>query len=386
MKENQIDRWIFYTVLGLMAFGIIMVYSASAFYADKFRSDHLYYLKRQLLWVFLGIILILVAYKFPYEKLQKKTWIFIFISLLLLMYLNVRRGGRWIPLGFLNIQVSDIARLSLIIFLADSLSRKEQYLDSFKEGFIPHLFYILLFAFLIVIQPDFSSAFMLVLIGLSILFISPIPVRYFVYSFLLIMPAAALVIKISAYKFERIIAFLHPEQDVLGKGYQILQSLISLGAGGITGVGFAQSNQKLFFLPEAHTDFIYSIIGEEWGLLGTIFVLGLFLILMMRGLALTRKAPDKFTRYLAFGLTANLVFYALINMMVATHLAPPTGLPLPFISYGGSSMLISSLCVGLLLNISNNVNSTVRTAAFVGMERSALHRKLRSLGINTSER
>ena len=364
MKENQIDRWIFYTVLGLMAFGIIMVYSASAFYADKFRSDHLYYLKRQLLWVFLGIILILVAYKFPYEKLQKKTWIFIFISLLLLMYLNVRRGGRWIPLGFLNIQVSDIARLSLIIFLADSLSRKEQYLDSFKEGFIPHLFYILLFAFLIVIQPDFSSAFMLVLIGLSILFISPIPVRYFVYSFLLIMPAAALVIKISAYKFERIIAFLHPEQDVLGKGYQILQSLISLGAGGITGVGFAQSNQKLFFLPEAHTDFIYSIIGEEWGLLGTIFVLGLFLILMMRGLALTRKAPDKFTRYLAFGLTANLVFYALINMMVATHLAPPTGLPLPFISYGGSSMLISSLCVGLLLNISNNVNSTVRTSNF----------------------
>ena len=364
MKENQIDRWIFYTVLGLMAFGIIMVYSASAFYADKFRSDHLYYLKRQLLWVFLGIILILVAYKFPYEKLQKKTWIFIFISLLLLMYLNVRRGGRWIPLGFLNIQVSDIARLSLIIFLADSLSRKEQYLDSFKEGFIPHLFYILLFAFLIVIQPDFSSAFMLVLIGLSILFISPIPVRYFIYSFLLIMPAAALVIKISAYKFERIIAFLHPEQDVLGKGYQILQSLISLGAGGITGVGFAQSNQKLFFLPEAHTDFIYSIIGEEWGLLGTIFVLGLFLILMMRGLALTRKAPDKFTRYLAFGLTANLVFYALINMMVATHLAPPTGLPLPFISYGGSSMLISSLCVGLLLNISNNVNSTVRTSNF----------------------
>ena len=364
MKENQIDRWIFYTVLGLMAFGIIMVYSASAFYADKFRSDHLYYLKRQLLWVFLGIILILVAYKFPYEKLQKKTWFFIFISLLLLMYLNVRRGGRWIPLGFLNIQVSDIARLSLIIFLADSLSRKEQYLDSFKEGFIPHLFYILLFAFLIVIQPDFSSAFMLVLIGLSILFISPVPVRYFIYSFLLIMPAAALVIKISAYKFERIIAFLHPEQDVLGKGYQILQSLISLGAGGITGVGFAQSNQKLFFLPEAHTDFIYSIIGEEWGLLGTIFVLGLFLILMMRGLALTRKAPDKFTRYLAFGLTANLVFYALINMMVATHLAPPTGLPLPFISYGGSSMLISSLCVGLLLNISNNVNSTVRTSNF----------------------
>ena len=379
MKENQIDRWIFYTVLGLMAFGIIMVYSASAFYADKFRSDHLYYLKRQLLWVFLGIILILVAYKFPYEKLQKKTWIFIFISLLLLMYLNVRRGGRWIPLGFLNIQVSDIARLSLIIFLADSLSRKEQYLDSFKEGFIPHLFYILLFAFLIVIQPDFSSAFMLVLIGLSILFISPIPVRYFVYSFLLIMPAAALVIKISAYKFERIIAFLHPEQDVLGKGYQILQSLISLGAGGITGVGFAQSNQKLFFLPEAHTDFIYSIIGEEWGLLGTIFVLGLFLILMMRGLALTRKAPDKFTRYLAFGLTANLVFYALINMMVATHLAPPTGLPLPFISYGGSSMLISSLCVGLLLNISNNVNSTVRTSNFHFANRAVENFKNRKL-------
>lgn len=379
MKENQLDRWIFYTVLGLMAFGIIMVYSASAFYADKFRNDHLFYLKRQLLWVFIGIILILVTYKFPYEKLLKKTWVLLLISLVLLVYLIIRNNGRWIPIGFINVQVSDIARLSLIVFFADSLSRKEKYLSSFKEGFIPHLFYITLFAFLILVQPDFSSAFMLVLVCMSILFISPIPFRFFFYSILMISPVAIFVIKISTYKFDRVMAFLHPEQDVLGKGYQIIQSLISLGAGGVTGVGFAQSNQKLFFLPEAHTDFIFSIIGEEWGLIGTFFVLSLFFILLMRGLALTRNAPNKFTSYLAFGLTANLVFYGIINMMVATHLAPPTGLPLPFISYGGSSMLISSICVGLLLNISNKVYSKVSVSNYRFTNRAVENFKNRKL-------
>jgi cell division protein FtsW len=356
MSKTQLDRWIFYTTLGLIAFGIIMVYSASAFYADKFQNDHLFYLKKQLLWVFMGIVLILITYKFPYEHLQGWCWLFIVISVFLLGYLLVTQHTRWIPLGFFHIQVSDIARMSLIFFFADSLSRKEKYLKSFKEGFIPHVFYIFFIAGLITVQPDFSSAFMIVLIGMSILFISTIPMRYFFLTFISISVIAGLIIKFSPYKFDRINAFLHPEQDVLGNGYQIIQSLISLGSGGITGVGFAQSNQKLFFLPEAHTDFIYSIIGEEWGLIGTIFILALFFILLWRGFTLTRNATDKFSRYLAFGLTINLVLYALINMMVSSHLAPPTGLPLPFISYGGSSMLTSCISIGLLLNISRKTN------------------------------
>ena len=356
MSKTQLDRWIFYTTLGLIAFGIIMVYSASAFYADKFQNDHLYYLKKQLLWVFMGIVLILITYKLPYERLQGWCWLFIVISIFLLGYLLATQYTRWIPLGFFHIQVTDIARMSLIFFFADSLSRKEKYLRSFKEGFVPHVFYIVLLAGLITAQPDFSSAFMIVIIGMSILFISAIPKRYFFLTFIGITAVASLIIKFSAYKFDRLEAFLHPEKDVLGKGYQIIQSLISLGAGGITGVGFAQSNQKLFFLPEAHTDFIFSIIGEEWGLIGTIFILSLFFILLWRGFTLTRNAADKFSSYLAFGLTINLVLYALINMMVSSHLAPPTGLPLPFISYGGSSMLTSCICIGLLLNISRKTN------------------------------
>jgi cell division protein FtsW len=273
-------------------------------------------------------------------------------SLGLLFYLYFSGSGRWIHIGPFHIQVVDIARLSLVIFFADSLTRKEQYLKNFMQGFFPHLFYILLFAGLIVVQPDFSSAFMVSMIGLAMMFISPIPVRYFLVSSLALIPAAAALIYVSAYKFARIMAFLHPESDHLGKGYQIIQSLISLGAGGISGVGFAQSNQKLFFLPEAHTDFIFSIIGEEWGLLGTVFVIILFFLLTWRGIYIIKHVPDKFSKYLAFGLLINLIFYALINMLVAVHLAPPTGLPLPFISYGGSSMLISCISVGLLLNIS----------------------------------
>lgn len=382
MNKTRLDRWIVYTVLGLIAFGIIMVYSASAFYADKFHHDHAFYLKRQMLWVMLGIVIGIIAFKFPYEKLQKWTWGFMLVSFVLLVYLLVSGLKRWIPVGFIHIQVSDVARLSLILFFADSLSRNEHYLKSFKYGFFPHLFYVVLLAGLIVAQPDFSSAFMLVLVGVTMLFISPIPIRYFLGSGLILIPGAALLIYFSDYKLDRIMAFLHPEKDVLGNGYQIIQSLISLGSGGITGVGFAHSSQKLFFLPEAHTDFIFSIIGEEWGLAGTLFILTLFFILMWRGIVLTRRAPDKFSSYLAFGLTVNLVSYALMNMLVAVHLVPPTGLPLPFISYGGSSLLSSSACVGLLLNISGRIHSEVHRSNHQFANRARLNfenRRLRYL-------
>jgi cell division protein FtsW len=379
MKQHRLDFWIFYTVLGLMAFGIIMVYSSSAFYADKFRQDHLFYLKRQLLWVFSGIVLMIIAYKFPYEKLQKKSWIFMAVSFFLLFFLLVTRSGRWIVAGFFHIQVSDIARLSIILFFADSLSRKEQYLCSFTQGFIPHLFYIVLFGVLIIFQPDFSSAFMLSSIALAMMFISPIPIKFFLSLTVVFIPLTAAIIKFSSYKLDRITGFLNPESDVLGKGYQIIQSLISLGAGGLTGLGFAQSNQKLFFLPEAHTDFIFSIIGEEWGFLGTSFILILFAILAYRGVIIIKKVPDNYSKYLAFGLTANIIFYALINMMVAVHLAPPTGLPLPFISYGGSSMLTSSITVGLLLNISARAHSRVQVSNYQFAQRAVQNYNNRKL-------
>ncbi len=355
--KNYLDRWIFFIVLGLMAFGIIMVYSSSAFYAERFRGDHLYYLKRQLLWVFAGIFVMLAASRFPYRKLQGKTPAFIILSIALLIYLLASPFNRWIIVGNFHLQVSDVARLSLILFLADSLQRKEEFLSSYGQGFVPHMVYVVVFAGLILFQPDFSSAAMIVIISLAIMWVSPIPIRYFLYSFSpLLIPAYFAVIH-SAYKLDRVTAFLHPESDVLGKGYQIIQSLISLGSGGIVGVGFAQSKQKMFFLPEAHTDFIFSIIGEEWGLIGTVFILLLFFLLMWRGIALVNRARDNFSRYLAMGLTANLILYALVNMMVAAHLAPPTGLPLPFVSYGGSSMLVCSISAGLLMNISSVIHS-----------------------------
>lgn len=358
VEEKQYpDMALVISVFLLIFIGIIMVYSASGYYAERVYNDSQFFLKKHVMWLFLGLLGMGIAYRIPYKKLQRLSPFLLLVSLIILVDLAFFHKGRWMYLGPVHFQGVDVARFALIFFLADSLSRKENILQSYSEGLFPHLFYIGLFGFLVVRQPDFSSAFLLVLTGLTLLFVAPIKMRHLTATAFAFLPLALLVIAVSPYKVDRIKAFLEPEKDLAGKGYQIYQSLISLGSGGISGVGFAQSKQKLFFLPEAHTDFIFSIVGEEWGLVGTLLIVSLFGVIMFRGIKIARHASDRFTFYLTVGLTSHFVYFALAHMMVTLHLLPPTGLPLPFVSYGGTSLFFSCVAAGLLLKISSETFS-----------------------------
>ena len=269
-------------------------------------------------------------------------------------------------MGPIHFQGVDVAKFALIFFLADSLSRKEGDLQDYNKGFFPHFFYLFIFGLLAVLQPDFSSTIMLMLIGFTMLFVSPVKIKHLFATVLGLIPFLALAIWLNPYMQDRLTAHNDMEQNIMDKAYQVNQSLISLGSGGIVGVGYAESKQKMFFLPEAHTDFIFSIIGEEWGLIGTTFVVLLFLIILFRCFKIASNSFDRFSFYLTVGVTAHFVFYAMTHMMVTLHLVPPTGLPLPFISYGGTFMLFSCIYAGLLLNLSNQAfsESSIRQQRF----------------------
>ncbi len=354
MKKQTINSWLVFAFFCLMLLGIIMVYSASAFYAQHRFGDHFYFLKQHLLNLFVGLIALVVSLSVPYKKLRGLTWFLMLIAAVVLVYAAII-GKRWIFIGTLHFQAVDVAKLAIILFFADSLSRKEKYLSSFSEGLFPHLFYLLIFALLVLMQPDFSSATMLILIGLTMLFVSPVRITHLALTGVAILPLLVAAVIISPYKMRRVFSFLNPGEDLSGMGYQVHQSLVSLGRGGITGVGFAESTQKMFFLPEAHTDFIFAIIGEEWGLIGTLAIVALFGIILFQGAKIARQARDRLDFYLVVGITAHFVLYATINMMVTLRLLPATGLPMPFISYGGTALVLSCFLAGLMLNVSAQI-------------------------------
>ncbi len=353
MKKKYIDPYLLGTFFLLMLLGIIMVYSASAFYARQYKVDHLYFLKRHLAWLFLGLIAMGIAYSFPFKKLQGYTAIPLLFGVALLFYAGVILHGRWVFFGPIHFQAVDAAKFTLILFFADSISRKEKFMHRYADGLFPHLVYLMLFAGLVLLQPDFSSAFMLILIGVTMLFVAPVRIQHLLLTGAACIPPLIVVVLLSPYKMQRVMSFFHPEADLKGAGYQVYQSLVSLGTGGITGVGFARSTQKMFFLPEAHTDFIFAIIGEELGLFGTLLVITLFGIIVVRGISVALRTSDKFTMYLTVGIVVHFALYALINMMVTLRLVPATGLPLPFISYGGTALLFSCVYAGMLLRFAN---------------------------------
>ncbi|RMG61746.1 MAG: putative lipid II flippase FtsW [Calditrichaeota bacterium] len=359
VEEKLLDLWLVGAVSLLLVWGIIMVYSASAFYADRAFGDHMHFLKRHLMWLFVGISVMGIAYRLPLDRLAQFSRPLLGMAFLLLVYLAFVHRGRWLHLGPVNLQGVDLAKFALIVYFADSLARREADLPSFSRGLLPHLMVLAVMGFLVWRQPDFSSAAMLVLIGGVMLLVSPVRLQHLLGTGLVMALLAATAVLSLPYQRARLMAFLHPDGDPQGKLYQIYQSLIALGSGGIGGVGFAQGHQKQFFLPEAHTDFIFAIIGEEWGLVGTVLILSLFFVIMIRGLSIARKASGRFEFYLTAGITAHLVLYALVNMMVNLGLLPPTGLPLPFISYGGSAMVFSCVYVGLLLNLNRVASSRV---------------------------
>lgn len=379
MKKNSIDIWLFSAFFLLILLGIIMIYSSSAYYAEGRFGDNFFFIKRHFMWLFLGVIAMAFAYSFPYQRLAGYTGILILLALGIMVYLAFIADNRWVSIGPLSFQGVDVAKFALIFFLADSLSRKEADLHDYNKGFFPHFFYLFLFAALVVLQPDFSSAVMVMLIGFTILFVSPVKIRHILLTGLALIPLAVMVIRLSPYMLSRIDAHEKMDQHLMDKAYQVYQSLISFGSGGITGAGYAESKQKMYFLPEAHTDFIFSIIGEEWGLIGTTFVILLFLIIMFRGLKIAHRALDRFSYYLAVGITAHFTLYAMIHMMVTLHLVPSTGLPLPFISYGGTFMVSSCVYAGLLLNIANRTLSEMSLRQQRFSRRAAENFQLRKL-------
>jgi cell division protein FtsW len=346
------------TVLTLVAFGIVMIYSASAVFAHQRYGSGQYFLIRQTVFAALGLAVMVVAARIDYHRLRAFTYPFLFVSLGLLLVTAVGFGhaaggaARWISVGPIHIQPAEIVKVAMICWLAYSLSKKTERIRSFSVGFLPHVLGAGFVMILCLKQPDFGSAVMIGLITFFMLFAAGARLGYILGAGMLALPIVYFLVAGSEYRMRRITAFLSPFQYRHTAGYQIAESLMSFGAGGTTGVGIGDSHQKLLFLPEAHTDFISAIIGEELGFLGFLAMVFAFLLLVARGLRAAFGAVDEYGTYLAVGITLFLGTQAFTNLAVAVGLLPTKGLVLPFISYGGSSLLVNCLAVGLLLNVS----------------------------------
>lgn len=366
--KQQYDRWILFIVLLLIIIGLMAVYSSTSIISpdmiEKYRRkgvaiSQFGFLKKQLFTVLLGIIAMYIAYKTPLNYLKKMSIPLLVISLICLLMVftkfGITAGGarRWIRIWPSTFQPSELVKLSMVIFLSWYMSLSSYKRDKFISFAVP-VCIMGIFQVIFIKQPDFGAVMSLGLLTMSLLFLSGIRLRYM---FSLGIIAVPLIIKLISepYRWKRVVAFLDPWKDAQGSGFQLVQSLIALGSGGIKGVGLGEGKQKLSFLPEVHTDFIFSLIGEELGFIGVVFVVFLFFILFFKGIAIARRTSDLFAYYLAFGISIMIALQAVINFAVVTGMVPTKGLPLPFISYGGSSLLVSMTAIGLLLNVSKTV-------------------------------
>jgi cell division protein FtsW len=346
-------------VLVLLTFGVVMVYSASAVYAGARLGDGLWFFKRQAAAALAGVVVLLAVMKLGYKRLEPFAVLLVFISLALLVLLHVpslghAAGGarRWMRLGPLTFQPSEIAKISLVLWLARSLARKQERIHIFAVGFLPHLVMVGLFGILLLLEPDFGTVIVLGVLTSALLFVAGARISWLLALGAAAAPVVAFLVWHSPYRFQRVLTFLDPWKDPQGHGYQTVESLLGFGAGGSLGVGLGESHQKLFFLPAAHTDFILSIVGEELGFAGVAAVLALFGVILWRGIKAAYAAPDAFGCWLAMGLTLLLSLEALINAGMALALLPTKGMALPFLSYGMTSAVASSIAAGLLLSIS----------------------------------
>lgn len=347
-------------VTGLLtAVGIVMVFSASSAVAYTQFHDAAYYLKRELLWAAVGTLALVVGLRFDYAKLRPAApWIFALAIVLLVAVLIPKfgfiEGGarRWLSLRLFTFEPSEFAKLALVLFLAGLFSARADGAASFARAGFPALFSVGLCFALVMREPDLGTASLYLLTTFVMLFIAGAPLMQLALEVAIAVPALLAFIYSSAYRRTRFLAFLHPWKDPQGTGYHIIQSLYALGSGGLFGLGLGQSRQKFGYLPAQHTDFIFSIIGEELGFVGAVAVLMLFLLFAYRGIRIAMRAEDRFGFYLAIGLTASITLQALINIGVVTASWPVTGVPLPFISYGGTSLVITLFSVGLLASVS----------------------------------
>ena len=360
-KKLVPDLWLFGCVVALVSVGVVMVYSASAIMAaDRFQDPYAF-LKKQLFWSLLGFACLWGAMSVDYRRLRRAAVPLLLLSLILLVLVLVppigqeingtRRWFRWGPMSF---QPAELAKFSLVLYLAAFLERKRDDAWGFWSSFLPPLLVSGTLAGLVVFQPDLGNSLALVLLVFCLLFLAGAPLKRMALVAASAGPLIALAIYMAPYRLRRIMVFLDPWADPRGSGFQIIQSFLSLGSGGLWGQGLGGSKQKLFYLPEAHTDFIFAIVGEELGFIGAVVVVALFGCLIWRGLRVGLRAPDPFGAYLALGLTVLLAIQTIVNLGVVTGLLPTKGLPLPFVSFGGSALLTAMLSMGVLLNISQH--------------------------------
>ena len=356
-KRISVDRWLFTVTMLLVFVGLVMVFSASAVMArERFGSPYAF-LSKQLICAVAGLMAMVVTMRVDYKRYKSPALVFSFMGVTTLLLISVffldrsHNTHRWIHAGAFSFQPSELAKPVLILFLAYFLESRARSMDDVRNTLLPAAAPVLVFLGLIVLEPDLGTAIACAGIAACMLYVAGMRMRYFGYAFASALPVLYLLIFRVSWRRDRIFAFLNPYADRQRSGFHIIQSLIAVGTGGVTGMGLMEGKQKLFYLPEPHTDFIFAVTAEELGLVGAICVVALFAIFLWRGMRVSWRTEDHFGRYLAVGITSMVVLQAFINISVVLGMMPTKGIPLPLVSYGGSSLFVTLACVGVLLNI-----------------------------------
>jgi cell division protein FtsW len=363
-RKLKSDKLLFTATVLLVCTSVVMVYSASAFVAMENQGDPYLYLFKQGTWALLGLALVPVMMRIDYRTYRQPVVIWtglavVSIALVAVLFGHARNGAnRWLLFGSLGVQPSELAKIVVILFIAALLERRMDRIDEPTHALLPIGIVLGVIVALILREPDLGTSVSIVVIAAVMIFAAGIDYRYVAAVVLAALPTLYLLLAFSEYRWRRVMAFLNPWANPLGDGFQMIQSMIAVGTGGITGRGLMAGVQKLFYLPEPHNDFIYAVISEELGLIGASVVLVCFCVITWRGLRTSLRAPDRFGSFLALGLTTMVAFQAFFNISVVLGLLPTKGIPLPFVSYGGSSLLINLLGMGILLNVSQHASST----------------------------
>jgi cell division protein FtsW len=357
------DYFLFLVVVGLLGGGVVMVYSASAILATDRFHDPYFFLKKQCFWAVLGLGVLWSVMSVDYRRWRRVVLPLLALAFVLLVLVLIPPFGqeingtrRWLRWGMVSFQPTELAKLALVLYLADFLAHRPNHLASFWRGFVPPLVVTSAMAALVLRQPDLGSSVALVAVVLCMLFVAGARLSHMGLVGALAVPVIVLAVTGASYRLRRVFAFVDPWADPRGAGFQIIQSYLALGSGGLTGRGLGESKQKLFYLPEPHTDFIFAIVGEELGFVGAVVTVSLFGLLLWRGMRIGLRVGEPFGSLAALGITGMLTTQALVNLGVVVGLLPTKGLPLPFVSFGGSSLLVAMAGIGLLLNISQHAD------------------------------
>lgn len=365
LEHNLPDLQLLVVAYIIMAFGISMVYSSSINLSQRMYHDQYQIFRSQLLWLGIGTIFLLAGLNINSRLMSRLSRILIVVNIALLVIVLIPGLGKkvagsrsWIRIGSYGFQPSEFIKVSLVLYLASMFNRKKMNVESFFEGYLPPLIVCTIVIFLILLEPDFGTAMVISMIIGLLFFISGLKVRYIFATFFCLLPLAYLLISRVGYRKMRLLTFLNPGLDPINKGYHIIQSMKCFKLGGFFGVGFGKSIQKLWYLPQAHTDFIFSVIGEEVGFFGIFVLLGLFLYFFVRAIKICFQLNDKFSFLTASGIIIMWLIQFFINIFVSLGLMPVTGLPLPFISYGGSALVMNMTALGIILSLSKEIHQT----------------------------